>query len=188
MNGTPTAHGAASACAAAERCAKSGPKTSGPQIAPETAPKRTNDMPRARRSGGNISAAAARASWTTEPEPPTIARPRHTRKADDVWQPVAMTAQPIAPPTNAPRMTGIRPTRSISRPAGPTASAPAVRKIAGPRPRIPLIPVTATSVTELSAAASWNAPEFATRQPARRNAFLRTSLLTSRVYAEPVSQ
>ena len=28
---------------------------------------------------------------------------------------------------------------------------------------MPLTPVTATSVTELSAAASWNAPEFATR-------------------------
>ena len=138
MNGTPIAQGAASACAAAERCAKSGPKTSGPQIAPETAPKRTNDMPRARRSGGNISAAAARDSCTTAPEPPTIARPRQTRNADDAEQPAAMTAQPIAPPTNAPRMTGIRPTRSISRPAGPTASAPASEEDRRPEAEDPL--------------------------------------------------
>ena len=48
---------------------------------------------------------------------------------------------------------------------------------------MPLTPVTATSVSELSAAASWNAAELQTSEPARRNAFRRTSALTARVYA-----
>src|SRR5262249_61212434 len=122
----PISHGAARAWATVERCAKSGPKTSGPHTAPETAPKSTNDIPRARRSGGNISAAAARESWTTAPAAPTSASPRQTRTADDVRQPDATTVQPTAPVANAARMTGIRPTRSINRPAGPTAIAPAV--------------------------------------------------------------
>src|SRR5207302_6688102 len=165
------------------RCAKSGPKTTGPQIAPETAPKRTSAMPRALRSGGNISAAAARESNTIAPAPPTSARPAQTSGADDARQPPATTPQPTAPKANAARITGIRPKRSESRPAGPTAAAPATRKIAGPRPRIPLTPVTATSVSELSAAASWNIPELQTSPPASRNAFRRTSELTARVYA-----
>ena len=45
------------------------------------------------------------------------------------------------------------------------------------------MPVTATRVSELSAAASCNAAELQTRQAARRNAFRRTSGLTARVYA-----
>ena len=40
--------------------AKSGPKTVGPRIAPKTDPKSTYEMPRARRSGGYMSPAAAR--------------------------------------------------------------------------------------------------------------------------------
>jgi len=62
MNGIPTSHGPTSPCASIARFANNGPNTTGPQTAPETAPKRTSDMPRARRSGGNISAAAARVS------------------------------------------------------------------------------------------------------------------------------
>src|SRR5207253_7768393 len=146
-------------------------------------PKSTKDIPRARRSGGNISAAAARARRTTDAEPPTSARPRQTREADVAAQPPATVPQPMAPRTKPPRITGMRPVRSINRPAGPTAIAPAARKIAGPRPRIPLTPVTATSVSELSPAASWNIPELQTSPPASRNAFRRTSELTARVYA-----
>src|SRR5437763_14444 len=52
--------GHASSFGVSARFANTGPKTSGPKIAPETAAKRTNDIPRARRSGANISAAAAR--------------------------------------------------------------------------------------------------------------------------------
>src|SRR3954471_18965951 len=153
-NGTPISHGAASACASVERFAKTGPKTSGPQIAPLTAPKRTNDIPRARRSGGNISAAAARESRITAPDAPRTARPKQVSVADDQRQPPAIDAQPTMPSTNAPLITGIRPVRSDRRPAGPTPAAPEARKMAGPRPRMPFTPVTATSVTELSAAAS----------------------------------
>ena len=183
MNGMPRSHGPTRPPASIVRCAKSGPKSTGPQIAPETAPKSTNDIPRARRSGGNISAAAARARRTIDADPPTSARPRQTRKADVAAQPPATVPQPMPPSTKPPRITGMRPVRSINRPAGPTAIAPAARKIAGPSPRMPLTPVTATSVRELSAAASWNAPELQTSEPASRKALRRTSALTGRVYA-----
>src|SRR5256885_1575891 len=62
----------------------------------------------------------------------------------------------------------MRPTRSESRPAGPTASAPATRKTAGPRPRMLFTPVTATIVTVPSATASWIIPERKTSPPARK--------------------
>src|SRR5581483_6734912 len=165
------------ACAAVERWAKSGPKMSGPQTAPVTAPNSTNDMPRARRSGGNISAAAALDRRTTAPAAPSTARPTQTRTAELHRQPPAMA------PANAPPITGMRPVRSESRPAGPTAAAPEARRMAGPRPRMPFTPVTATSVTELSAAASWKAAEFMTRPPASRKAFRRTSGVIGRIYA-----
>ncbi len=44
------------------------------------------------------------------------------------------------PSTKPPRITGIRPTRSERRPAGPTARAPAIRNTAGPSPRMPFDP------------------------------------------------
>ena len=75
MKSAGASHGTVRSCASKWRPENIGPKTSGPQIAPETAPKRTNDIPRARRSGGNISAAAARESRTidcagaAQPEP-----------------------------------------------------------------------------------------------------------------------
>src|SRR5229473_7202944 len=173
MNGMPISHGPTRPCASIARWAKSGPNSTGPQIAPVTEPNRTNDMPRARRSGGNISAAVARVSWIVAPAPPSMARPTATSTADGIAQPPATTPHPTAPTANAPRITGIRPTLSVSRPAGPTASAPDARKIAGPRPRIPVIPVTATSVSELSAAASWNMPELKIKPPARSTALRR---------------
>jgi hypothetical protein len=154
MNGMPRSQGPTRPPASIVRCAKSGPNRTGPQIAPDTAPKSTKDMPRARRFGGNISAAAARASRTIDAAAPTSARPRQTRKADSAAQPPATVPQPMPPSTKPPRITGMRPVRSISRPAGPTAIAPAARKIAGPRPRMPFTPVMATSVSELRAAAS----------------------------------
>ena len=69
-------------------------------------------------------------------------------------------------------MTGTRPSRSISRPAGSAASAPAVMKIAGPRPRIDLIPVTRTSVIVATATASWSTPS--RRQSESRTVLRRT--------------
>ena len=55
----------------------------------------------------------------------------------------------------------------MSRPAGSAASAPAVRKIAGPRPRIDSIPVTRTSVIVATATASWSTPDSVSRQRLR---------------------
>ena len=54
-------HGTTSASVSSSLPAKSGRKTSGPSAAPKSAPKRTYEIPRARRSGGYMSAAAARA-------------------------------------------------------------------------------------------------------------------------------
>ena len=169
----PRSHGPTRPPASIVRCAKSGPKTTGPQIAPETAPKSTNDIPRARRSGGNISAAAARASSTTDAAPRRRARGRGRRGTPtSAAQPPRRCRSRSPPSTKPPRITGIRPVRSINRPAGPTAIAPAARKIAGPSPRMPLTPVTATSVSELSAAASWKRPSCrrASRRAGRRSA------------------
>src|SRR5207244_10058266 len=72
------------------------------------------------------------------------------------------------PSTKPARITGIRPTRSDRWPAGPTAAAPAIRKTAGPRPRMLLTPVTATIVTVPSATASWIIPDRQTSPPASR--------------------
>jgi hypothetical protein len=136
-----------------------GPKTSGPQMAPETTPKSTIDMPRARRSGGNISADAARERSTIVCPAPQSPSPRNTSTPSFAAHPAATTSGPTVPSTNPARITGIRPRRSESRPAGPTASAPATRKIAGPKPMIPVTPVTATIVTVPSATASWIIPD-----------------------------
>ena len=68
----------------------------------------------------------------------------------------------------------MRPCRSIARPAGKAASAAVVRKIAGPRPRMPSIPVTTTSVTVATATTSWIVPERQTSAPERRSVFRRT--------------
>ena len=85
-------------------------------------------MPRARRSGGNISAAAARESITIACDAPQNASPRKTSSPELDQQPSAVIAGPTTPNTNPPRITGIRPTRSEMRPAGPTASAPAIEE------------------------------------------------------------
>ena len=64
MKPPAASHGTTSSCAS--RCcpAKSGLNTNGPSTAPATAPKRTSEICRGRRSGGTMSAAAARASRT----------------------------------------------------------------------------------------------------------------------------
>ena len=174
MNAPAASHGTTRSSGWRERPENIGPKTSGPQIAPETTPKSTIDIPRARRAGGNISAAAARESSTMVCPAPQRPSPRKTSAPERVAQPAAVTHGPSVPSTKPLRITGIRPTRSEMRPAGPTASAPAIRKTAGPRPRMPLTPVTLTIVTVPSATASWIIPDWKTRPPARSNALRRT--------------
>ena len=78
-----------------------GPNTSGPQIAPETTAKSTIDMPRARRSGGNISAAAARESSTIACAAPHSPRPRKTSTPWRQLQPAAVTSGPDDPEREA---------------------------------------------------------------------------------------
>ena len=134
--------------------AKSGRKTSGPRAAPNSAPKRTYEIARAFLSSGYMSAAAVRASSTAPFIAPMPMNPRITSGALSATQPSAVNTHPTIPTTKPPAITGTRPTRSISRPAGSAASAPAVRKIAGPRPRIDSIPVTRTSVIVATATAS----------------------------------
>jgi hypothetical protein len=98
-----------------------GPKTSGPKMAPDAAPKRTSDIPRARSAGGNISAAAARERSTIVPAAPAKANPAITRMPDSAAQPSAVVAAARIPETNPMRITGMRPRRSPARPAGNTA-------------------------------------------------------------------
>ena len=53
----PASQGTTSESASTSFPAKSGANTAGPRIAPNTEPKRTNEIPRARRSGGYMSPA-----------------------------------------------------------------------------------------------------------------------------------
>ena len=167
-------HGSTSASVSSSLPAKSGRKTSGPSTAPKRAPKRTYEIPRARRSGGYMSAAAARASRIVPCATPTSAKPATTSAAESSSQPSAVVRQPAMPGEAAAgehRHAAV----AVHQPAGGSAaSAPAVRKIAGPRPRIPSIPVTSTSVTVATATASWTIPESDVSVAASRNVLRRT--------------
>ena len=163
--------------------AKSGLNTNGPSAAPATAPKRTSEICLGRRSGGTMSAAAARASSTVPFATPTRAKPRMTSGAVPQRQPSAVVDVPATPTTQPTASTGTRPRVSISRPAGNAASAPAVRKMAGPRPRIPSIPVTTTSVVVATATTSWIVPERQTSTPESRSVLRRTGYALTRAGA-----
>ena len=128
-------------------------------------------MPRARCSGGNISAAAARESRTMPLAAPSAMKPGTTSSQVSAAQPAAVSTPPRMPKTKPTRMTGMRPNRSIARPPGPALRALEARKIAGPRPRMPSTPVTSTSVTVATATASWNIPDMHSSPAASRNAF-----------------
>jgi hypothetical protein len=91
-----------------------------------------------------------------------VGSPAKTSTPERQAHPPAVTSGPAIPSTNPARITGIRPTRSETRPAGPTASAPAIRNTAGPSPRMLSTPVTATIVTVPSATASWIIPDWKT--------------------------
>ena len=181
-------HGTTSASVSSSFPAKSGRKTSGPSAAPKSAPKRTYEIPRARRSGGYMSAAAARASRIVPCAIPTSANPGITSAAVSSAQPSEVVRQPAIPARQPPASTGTRPYRSIRRPAGSAARAPAVRKIAGPSPRIPSMSVTSTSVTVPTATASWTMPESDVRVAASRIVLRRTGKRsTARPYPSSVS-
>ena len=71
----------------------------------------------------------------------------------------AVSEQPHAASTYPPAMTGLRPMRSINRPAGTAVSPEATRKIAGPSPSNPSTPVTSTNVSDDTAATSCSTDE-----------------------------
>ena len=168
-----TSHGTTSESASTSCLSpNSGRKMSGPSAAPNTAPKRTSEMPRARRSAGYMSAAAARERSTVPDAAPTSARPRTTSAVDDQAQPNATVHVATMPVAKPPEMTGIRPNRSIARPAGSAASAAVERKIAGPSPTMLRTPVTVTSVVVPTATATCSIPPDAAR-PAARSRVLR---------------
>src|SRR5207245_8106787 len=95
--------------------AKSGLKTVGPRIAPNTEPNSTYEMPRARRAGGYISPAAVRTSSDVALEEPVSANPTITATVDVVCVPSAVSAQPVPPTRKPSTRTGLRPWRTIAR-------------------------------------------------------------------------
>ena len=178
----PRSHGPTRPPGSIIRCAKSGPNTTGPQIAPDTAPKSTKDMPRARRSGGNISAAAARESSTIAPAAPTSARPRQTRNADTAEQPTA-TVRADRAEHEAAADDRHRPLRSISRPAGPTAIAPEREEDRGAEPEDPLDARDRDERQRAERRCELEHARVANERAGEQHAFRRTSALTARVYA-----
>src|SRR4051794_41678282 len=67
--------------------ANSGLKTVGPRIAPNTEPKRTNEIPRARRCGGDMSPAAGPAGGAGAPRRPGGAEATADGVAAHGWGP-----------------------------------------------------------------------------------------------------
>src|SRR6478672_2874949 len=132
-------------------------------------------MPRARRSAGYRSAAAARTSSTVPLDPPTMTKPRRTSGADSRPDPAAATMQPATPRAQPVASTGTRRCLSIARPAGSAATADDARNTAGPRPRIDSMPVTRTSVMVETATTSWSMPLRHVSVAASRTVFRRTS-------------
>ena len=180
MKPPAASHRIASASPSSSRPWSSGLNTSGPRIAPNTAPNSTSAIPCARRSGGYMSPAAARASSAVPLAAPTPVRPTSTAGAESTALPSAASPQPADPTTKPSASTGTRPTRSIARPAGSAASAPEASTIAGPRPSRPSTPTTETSVSEATAADSCSVPELAA-SAADSSAVLRRMCSSARV-------
>ncbi len=179
MNAPAASQSGASALPSNERPASSGLKTSGPRIAPNTAPNRTSAMPCARRAGGYMSPAAVRASSAVPLAAPTATSPSSTIGADPRALPAAASAQPTAPAQKPPASTGTRPIRSIARPAGSAASAPDARTIAGPSPSSPRTSRTSTSVSDATAAESCSIAELAASAAASSAVLRRTGSATA---------
>ena len=152
-------HGTVSASASSSRPENSGPNTAGPRIAPKTAPNSTYEIPRARFSGGYMSPAAVRISSAMPLAAPVRANPRISSSGESIAVASAVRPHPTAAARKPPPTTGRRPMRSIARPAGTAASADAVRKIAGPSPSRPSMPVTSTNVSDETAATSCSTAE-----------------------------
>src|SRR2546423_14832785 len=155
-------------------------------------------MPRARRAGGYMSPAAVRIRSDTALAAPINAKPAITSSVESSRVARAVTAQPTAPTAKPKLITGVRPKRSIKRPAGIEVSADAVRKIAGPRPSRPRTPVTRTKVSDDTAATSWSTAELTAIVAARRmvlrrmgragGSWLTTTAFNQAAHAAPLLQ
>src|SRR5262245_59688242 len=125
-------------------------------------------MPRARRSGGYMSPAAVRIRSAMPLAAPMQAKPRITSGVDPVRVASPVMQQPTLASEKPPVITGVRPIRSIRRPAGTAVTPENVRKIAGPRPSNPRTPVTSTNVSDDTAATSCRTAEFTAMVAERR--------------------
>ena len=96
-----------------------------------------------------MSPAAVRARSATPPAAPVNAMPAITATVESMRVASATSEQPIAAITKPTAITGTRPKWSIARPAGSAASPEDARKIAGPSPSSPSIPVICTNVSAL---------------------------------------
>ena len=90
---------------------------------------------------------------------PTSAKPAITMTVESMCVASAVSAHPHEPSAKPAVITGVRPTRSIKRPAGTAVNPEDVRKIAGPSPSSPLTPVTSTKVSDETAAVSCRTAE-----------------------------
>jgi hypothetical protein len=122
-----------------------------------------------------MSPAAVRISSETALAAPISPKPAITAGVESVRVASAVSAQPAAPTTNPTVITGLRPTRSIIRPAGTDVRAEAMRKIAGPSPSRPRTPVTRTNVKEETAATSWRTAELTAIVAASNTVLRRTT-------------
>src|SRR6266480_4176903 len=119
-----------------------------------------------------MSPAAVRMRSEMPLDAPTSANPTITATVDPLRVARAVSAHPPAPRAKPAVITGVRPTRSIRRPAGTAVNPDDVRKIAGPRPSSPLTPTTSTNVSDETAAVSCRTAEL-TAIVAERIAVLR---------------
>ncbi len=140
------------------RPAKSGLNTNGPSTAPATAPKRTSEIWRGRLSGGNH----VRRGSTCK-EDGAVRDPDEREAEDHERRRIPETAE--RGDGRAGDTASAARGKTESARAGPSAArgqsgqGPVERKIAGPSPRIPSMPVTTTSVVVATATTSWIIPD-----------------------------
>ncbi len=109
MKPPAASHSSASVSPSSSRPCSSGLNTSGPRIAPNTAPNSTSAIPCARCSGGYMSPAAVRASSAVPLAAPTPTRPASTAGADSAALPSAASPQPVEPTMKPRARIGTRP-------------------------------------------------------------------------------
>ena len=158
------------------RPASSGLNTSGPRIAPKTAPKSTSAMPRARCSGGYMSPGRGARE---QRDAARRADARSARASDGGRERRARCPAPASPQPRRPgREAQPRaPARGRSGPSRGRRAAPRARprraRSPGPSPSSPSTSRTCTSVSEATAAESCSIAEFAASEAESRSVLRR---------------